>query len=269
MASSAATSSDQITPSELGGLVCEFHGRVPVLPCLYLGILAGVLSGIKVPWLGVIVGISAAGGVLLLFRYLAGQLCVRVHSAGLIYRNRAKNEVWKWDDVEEFLILPEKREIRTAPPSMLHWLFEKVLESVIRALLPRAAKYKISYELRRPGHKLVLGPSVRDYKKLGELVGNFVMDKRLPLLLSAFRAGHTIPFGPLLLGQDGLTDTGSKQPRVLPWDELADVRVSNYAMVVRQVGKKNAWKSVRINSVPNAAILAALTAHVTVEKTSS
>jgi hypothetical protein len=260
----AGAGKDPVPSSGLGPPVAEFGGRVPIFLLFLVAILVAWPVGTWMPAAGAAAGVLVIGGFLLLVRY--PKLKVKVHSEGLVYQTRKKYEVWRWNEVEEFSVLLDKREARTKPSSPLEFLIEKVLEAVVMALLPKAAKYRVSYELRRPGHKLELGSSIRDHKKLGEIAGNLVSNNRLPSLLASVRAGNTVSFGRFVIGPDGVTDTRPKHPRLLPWDAVAGIAVSKYAVAVSQVGQKAHWASARIDTVPNAVILADLVGRVAAEK---
>jgi hypothetical protein len=261
----------RLPSGDLGGLVSEFRGRITVFPWLIIGALAGFTaghsgSGVAVI-VGVIVGVIVAVGFFLLARDRARKLNVKVHSEGLVYQAKGrKSEVWRWNDVEEFFVLAEKREIHSPPHNIAEALISGLLEAAVTASLPKAAKYRVRYKLRRPGNELVLDSFIRDYRRLGEIVENFVTTSRLPLVLASFRGGHTIPFGKLLLGPEGLTDARPEHPRFLPLHALASVSASKYVVAVNQAGEKAAWTSAEASAVPNAAILAALVEHVVAER---
>lgn len=252
----AGGGNDPAPSSGLGASVAEFGTRVPIVLILFVVVLVVLSVGRWHLWAGLAGGVIVAGGLLLLVRF--PRLKAKVHSEGLIYQTRAKTEVWRWNDVEEFSVLLEKRETRAKHSSLLEFLIEKVLEAIVMALLPKAMKYRVSYELRRPGHKLELTSSIRDHKRLGEIAGNLISSHRLPSLLASVLAGNTVPFGKFLIGPDGVTDTGHKQHRLLPWDAVGAVAVSKYAVAVYQVGQKAHWASATVSAVPNAVMLTEL-----------
>ena len=263
----AEAGKDRVPSSDLGGLVSEFRGRIPVLRWLLFATLVGFGVRHIFSLAPIIFGVIVAGWGLLLARNGARELNVKVHSEGLVYQGTGKSEAWRWKEVEELSIITEKRKFHSPFHNTVEALISGVLDTVMTSLLPKAAKYQVGYRLWRPGHELVLGWSIKDYKRLGEIVENFVRNSRVPLVMASFRAGNTIPFGKLLIGPDGLTDARTKPPRLLPLEALAGVSVSNYVVTVNQVGEKAPWTSAEATAVPNAAILAALAERVVSEKT--
>jgi len=140
----AQTEKAQAVPGDLGGLLAEFRGRLVsiVVVCLVAGTVLGFWIGHSGELADVIAGL-AVGMVVAVGLFLLGfrrwrQLSVKVYSGGLVYRAKGVNEVWKWDEIE-FFVLVEKREGHGAPRTFADWLFEQVVETVVRALLPKAA----------------------------------------------------------------------------------------------------------------------------------
>jgi hypothetical protein len=249
-----------------GGLVAEFRGRLVVVPFLVLGTMVGFMIGHSGSLPYVIAGL-VLGGAVSVGLFLPGfsrwrQLSVKVYSGGLAYRAKGADEVWKWGEVEEFFILAEKREFHSPPHGILDAILSLVLEAAVAAALPKAVKYQVRYRIRRPGHQLTFDSMIRGYARLGEMVQEFVTDVQLPAALASFRSGDTVPFGELLLGQDGLAYASAKHPRSLPLGALAGVSVSRYAVKVNRVGRKLPWLTAERSAVPNATVLAELATRI-------
>jgi hypothetical protein len=253
----------QAVPGDLGGLVAEFRGRLVsiVVVCLVIGTMLGFWIGHSGELPDVIAGLAAgtvvAVGLFLLGFFRWRQLSVKVYSGGLVYQAKGVNEIWKWGEME-FFVLVEKREGHGAPRTFQDWLFEQVVETVVRALLPKAAKYRVSYELRRPGHKRQLTSFIRGHRQLGEMVEEFVTEVQLPVAQASFSSGNVVTFGKLWLGQDGLLYASAQRPQFLPLSALAGVSVSRYAVKVHQVGGKPVWLIPERSAVANATVLAGL-----------
>jgi hypothetical protein len=251
-----------MTSGDLGGMVAEFRGRRVVVPWLVIGSAVGLIIGhsgaAASVIVGLIVGVAVAAGLFLLGSDRWRQLSVKVYSGGLVYRAKGANEVWKWDEVEEFFTLAEKREIHSVPHGIADAIISPLVEAAVTIALPKAARYRVRYRIRRPGHQRTFDSLIRDYVRLGEMVQGLVTETQLPVALASFRSGDPVPFGDLLLGQDGLVYASAQHPRLLPLSALAGVSVSRYAVKVHQVGRKLPWLTAERTAVPNAAILAGL-----------
>jgi hypothetical protein len=258
--------------SDLGELVAEFRGRLAVfaIPCLALGVAVGFIIGhggaLGEVTAGLIIGVAVSVGLFLLYFRAWRKLSVSVYSGGLVYRTVRGNDLWKWSEVKEFLIRPEKREIHGVPHGLAEATFEPVLDALVGVLLPKGARYKVWYELRQPGRKRTFGPTIRDHERLSEIIQEFVTEVQLPVAQAAFRAGDVVPFGRLVLDQDGLLVTSAKHARFLPLAELAGISVSRYDVKAHQVGRKLAWLSIDRSAVPNAAVLAELAKRIVGER---
>jgi hypothetical protein len=255
------------TSGDLGDLVAGFRGRLRVVPWLVIGLVAGlwVWHGATAVWAiaGVAVGAAGAAGLFLLGFSRSRQLSVQVYSGGLAYRAKGTQETWTWDEVEEFFVLAEEREIHGGVPhGIVDAIFSSLLEAAVKAALPKAARYQVRYRICRPGHQRTFDSQVRGYARLGAMVEAFVTRAQLPKALASFGSGESIRFGELGFGPDGLRYAGAKHPRCLPLSALADVSVTRYAVKVRQAGHRLAWLTAERSAVPNVAVLAGLAEHI-------
>lgn len=89
------------------------------------------------------------------------------------------------------------------------------------------------------------------YARLGELIEDQVVSQHLPRVLDAYQSGVSITFGPLTVSQQGMGDGAN----MLPWDELAAVRVSAGAIQITQKSEGQVWFDLPLPVVPNAALL--------------
>lgn len=242
----------RITSSELGDLVARFRGRLLIIPELVIGVLAGLFVWHEptFAWTiaGVIVGTVVAAGFFLLGFSRSRGLSVQVYSGGLVYRAKGAEETWAWDEVQEFFVLAEKRDLPSnGAEAILSWM---------------AAKYQVRYRICRPGHQCTFDARIGGYARLGAMVEDFVTQAQLPKALAAFTSGENVRFGKLQLGPDGLGYGGAKHPRLLPLSALAEVSVTRYAVKVRQAGHRLPWLTAERKTVPNAAVLAGLAEHI-------
>ena len=248
----------QPTSGELGDLVATFRGRPTVVPCLLIGIVAGLAV-----WLGfgfwqrptaahaiagTIVGLTVAAGLFLLGFRRSRRLSVQVHASGLAYRAKATQETWAWDEVEEFFVLAERPGApRTIVDAMFFWL---------------ATRYQVRYRICRPGHERTFDSLIRRQARLGAMVEDFVTQAQLPGALASLGSGEPVRFGKLQLGPDGLAYHSARHPRSLPLEALGHVSVTRYAVKVHQAGHRLPWLTAERSAVPNAAVLARLAEHI-------
>jgi hypothetical protein len=181
------------------------------------GLVAGlrVWHGATAAWAiaGVTVGAAGAAGLFLLGFNRSRQLSVQVYSGGLAYRAKGTEETWTWDEVEEYFVLAEEREIHGgAPHGIVTAIFSSLLETPVKAVLPKAARYQVRYRICRPGHQRTFDSQVRGYARLGAVVEDFVTRAQLPKALASFGSGQSIRFGELEFGPDGLRYASAHHP---------------------------------------------------------
>jgi hypothetical protein len=99
----------------------------------------------------VIVGTVVAAGLVMLGLRRSRRLSVQVHANGLAYRAKGTEESWAWDEVQEFFVLAEEREMHGVPhglaDAVLSWLLETAVKAghglswltAERAAIPNAA----------------------------------------------------------------------------------------------------------------------------------
>lgn len=252
----------QMTSGEVGDLVAVFRGRLVVVPCLVMGALAGVIvwhgatSAYAIA--GTIAGAAVAAGVFLLSFRRSRQLSVQVHADGLTYRAKGTEETWAWDEIREFFVLAEEREIHGVPHGIADALLSPLLELAVKLMLPKAVKYTVRYRICRPGRQRTFDSKISGYVRLGAMIEDLVTQVQLPKALAAFGSGEAVQFGKLQLGQDGLIYASVKHPRFLPMTALARVSITRYAVKVHQTGHRLAWLTAERAAVPNAAVLVSL-----------
>lgn len=91
---------------------------------------------------------------------------------------------------------------------------------------------------------------------LGQLFERYIVQRKLPEMLQAFRGGHPVEFGELRLDYIGLViDQGRK---TLPWQDVQSITPEKDTIVIKQQGQRSAWAKIPITETPNAAVLFAL-----------
>jgi hypothetical protein len=253
---------DPLADPELGGAVSVFRGRVTPwqgILVLFLGAIVGVAAGHysgsrPVGW---ILGVLAGLALLIATWRRARRTRVNVYAEGLTFRHGQRDEKWRWRDTD-IRVVARPLEVQGQGQNALQFLLTSVVIAMVKGLLPRSMKYRIDYQLTGTEGQLTFDATVKDYKRLGELVENLITSCRLPELLESVRAGEAVTFGGFRVEQHGLTDKLSQPPRLIPWDAPPSIALSPYRVSVRTPSSKRTWASTERKLVPNARLLAAM-----------
>ncbi len=93
---------------------------------------------------------------------------------------------------------------------------------------------------------------------LSQLFERYIVQRKLPEMLQAFRGGHPVDFGELRVDSLGLTtDQGRK---TLMWQDVQSITPEQDTIVIKQHGHRSAWAKIPITETPNTAVLFALLA---------
>lgn len=95
--------------------------------------------------------------------------------------------------------------------------------------------------------------TLSEYAGLGDLIEEQMLQRILPLMLEAYRAGGTINFGSFMVRQQGLSD-GMKD---LAWAEVDRVQISAAAIQITKKPASTVWYNLTAGTTPNMALLAA------------
>jgi hypothetical protein len=77
----------------------------------------------------------------------------------------------------------------------------------------------------------------------------------MPLAIDAYNAGHAIPFGPLSVSLQGISN---QKGTILPWHQISGVTVNQNVVTVIQSERVKKWVSAPMSQVPNIGVLTAL-----------
>jgi hypothetical protein len=111
---------------------------------------------------------------------------------------------------------------------------------------------------RFDGRRIVLDDKIKKLEKLGNLLGEQMANAIWPRVLADYRAGNVIPFGPLSVSQQGV----SNGRELLPWAAIKEVKFDGIEVKVHRKGKLFNWAKVPVGSIPNASLFLALTKYV-------
>lgn len=109
---------------------------------------------------------------------------------------------------------------------------------------------------RLDGYRLVLDDKINNVKELGSLLSTQITNVMWPRTLAAYNTGEVIPFGPLSVSQQGI----SNGRELLPWAAVKEIRVRLGYVRIHQKGvKRSNWTKVKIAHIPNCSLFLALT----------
>jgi hypothetical protein len=91
-------------------------------------------------------------------------------------------------------------------------------------------------------------------EQIGRLLDAGVARVQLPVAFHRFEAGQTVSFGPLIVSEKGIA-TGDK---MLPWNEIKEVKARRGMVNVNKVGKRLPWTSAAVSKIPNYSVFDAL-----------
>ena len=111
---------------------------------------------------------------------------------------------------------------------------------------------------RFDGHHIVFDDKIKKVEKLGNLLGERMTNAIWPRALADYNAGNVIPFGPLSVSQQGVSNEGE----LLPWAAIKEIKFDGIEVKVRQKGKLLNWAKVPVGSIPNASLFLALTRYM-------
>jgi len=214
----------------LGAPVAEYRGDVarPLLQAagsLVGGLVAiaaaiGIFIAGFIGTLNIILIIFGALLIILAFALAAQALgslgkSATTHQFGLTLKRRSQVDVIPWDDITQYLTYPFQP--RTTGPSRRYTASTKPV-----------TRYVI---VRRNGQRIVL----LGYQRLPELAATIEREtgaRFYPWLVNVYRSGQPIPFGPFIIGQQGI----AQGPTLLPWNLVAGERILNGMLMIDRQG---------------------------------
>lgn len=227
---------------QLGNLVAEYRPwlrrRSMLLTgaCLLVGgVFLLILGGRSLDASGPIVILCAV--VLIAFAFLrparyffsTRHLRVYVGTKGLVRVKKNQTEAVHWEQVEAF------------------WQnVTRITYRVYGVPTNRVTAHK--YTIRQAdGTRMIFKDTLLDVENLGNTVAQETARLLLPRAIDTYNSGAPVVFGPLSVSKQGIT----KGKEHLPWDHFAGFQVENGTVKFRQQGKRGAWASVEVSTLPN------------------
>lgn len=124
-----------------------------------------------------------------------------------------------------------------------------------RVYMGTSYKYTIR---RQDGVQVVFDNKLAHVEQLGKILSRQIMHCLWPQTMSAYRAGHTIPFGPFSVSLQGV----SNGKELLSWSEVEDMNVRQGRVVIRKEGKWRDWSPVMVRRIPNMFVFMALVQYI-------
>ena len=157
---------------------------------------------------------------------------VYVCPAGLLYHHHGTTEAIRWDQVTSF--------------------WQRVV---------RRSSYGISsgsthlYTIRRSdGATFKFNDQLYNVEALGNTIARETTRLLWPGCVASYQAGHTLPFGPISVNQQGV----SNGKEVLSWYQIEAIKFNRGFLSIKTAG--NAWRkwNVRASTIPNVNVFMAL-----------
>jgi hypothetical protein len=104
--------------------------------------------------------------------------------------------------------------------------------------------YKIE---RNDGATFTLNSMLKNVGILGQNIQQAVTQVHLPQAIAAYNAGNAIPFGPLSISLQGL----SNGREVLPWNQQQNLLLNRGYLLARRQGTSRNWAKVAVSRIPN------------------
>jgi hypothetical protein len=97
------------------------------------------------------------------------------------------------------------------------------------------------------GASFKFGSNLRGVEQLHQNVQRAVTQQHLPRVIAAYNNGAPIPFGPLTVSLQGL----SNGRITVIWREVQDVEIKQGQVIIKKAGKAFAWAKISLSQVPN------------------
>ncbi len=162
---------------------------------------------------------------------------------GLIKARGNRIELTRWEDVESVW-----QELKTNNTTYL-------VGGLLGALLFGGGT-KMTYKIRRrDGAMLVIDSLLQNIETLGTTIQQEVAQAHLPQAIAALDGGQPLPFGPLVVSLQGITNN---KGAILPWLQVRGVSVNKNLVTILQDGRAQKWVSTPLAKVPNVGVLTGL-----------
>jgi hypothetical protein len=117
--------------------------------------------------------------------------------------------------------------------------------------ISRKGRYgTVSYTLtvvRNDGATFKFTGLLRNIVSLGSAVQSEIVRRHTPFALDAFNRGRILPFGPLSISQQGISNGRA----TLPWNAIQPITSRKGYIVVKQINQRSNFARVKVSQIPN------------------
>lgn len=182
--------------------------------------------------LGVAVALLLVALYCLLYPLIYRSWHVYVYSQGFVFTRGSKLDAFRWDQIES--------------------ISQRVTRQYVNGIYTGTQH---RYTLRGlDGRKIVLNDRITNVERLGNVISEMVTRVKLPQAIAAFKAGHTITFGPLSVSMQGV----SNSKELISWNQIKEFGVNRGIVTVKKEGKWLSWSTVYVAKIPNFFVFMAL-----------
>ncbi len=100
---------------------------------------------------------------------------------------------------------------------------------------------------RTDGAVFKLNSTLKNVGTLGQSIQQSVAQVHLPQAIAAYNADNLIPFGPLSVSLQGLSNGNE----VVPWGQQQNLLLNRGYLLVRKQGTNRNWAKVAVSRIPN------------------
>ena len=163
---------------------------------------------------------------------------------------------------EHGLIDRRKRRPRVIRYDEIHSLKTYIAKQYLKGIVYLWTHFIYTVELRN-GNKIIFNHGLQSVERLGTIVGDKIVEQKLPAAIATFQQGQPLHFGKLTLTQSGL----AAGKNLLPWSELGSIYIlpseygpslSIYSTQIDREGNLKQWKWFRLENVINIPLLLAM-----------
>ena len=219
----------QATQYQLGALVATFKPRITnalAIIGIAIGVIIADIIAVAVIYeIGFVIYLTIAIPILAIIYAIRGlahrKLRVYQFEQGLIQTDGRTQNVIRWDQVR--------------------FLYQRVVNKVYGN-----KQYFYTIE-STDGANFKFTNVLKDVALLGQNMQQAVLQEHWLHARGVFDTGKVLTFGPLSLGQLGITLGGEW----LSWDKVQDVKLQRGYITIKKVGKTLNWGRIRVHNVPN------------------
>ncbi len=111
----------------------------------------------------------------------------------------------------------------------------------------------------KDGQKLSFSNGLANVEQLGNTIRDETMKRLYPRYAAAYNAGETIPFGPLSISKQGI----SNGKETIAWEQVKGINLDRGVINIQKEGKWFNWKTATVAGTPNVFVFLSLVDQIT------